>query len=77
MLGESHNLFHEFPEKKGMIEKLMVEDADFKNHANEYHTIDTNIRELETNGSPTTDEHMHDLKVRRAHLKDVLYAKLK
>lgn len=73
MLGESHNLFHEFPGMKLTIEKLFTTNPTFKTLATNYHELDNQIRDLETLGSPTDDEHMHDLKVQRANLKDQLY----
>lgn len=77
MLGESHNLFNEFPGMKSTIENLFITDLTFKTLAITYHDLDNQIRELETLGSPTDDDHMHDLKVKRAHLKDQLYSMLR
>jgi len=77
MLGESHNLFQEFPDMKPIIEKLYQTDLTFKDLATTYHSLDKEIIDLETLGSPTDDEHMHDLKVKRANLKDQLYTMIR
>ncbi|RTR28586.1 YdcH family protein [Shewanella atlantica] len=77
MLNENHALIFDFPEFKQDIVYLNYKDDTFKNLSKQYHLLDYDIRQLEIDGSPTDDEHMHQLKVERANLKDVLFQKLK
>lgn len=77
MLNENHALIFDFPEFKQDIVYLNYKDDTFKNLSKQYHLLDYEIRQLEIDGSPTDDEHMHQLKVQRANLKDVLFQKLK
>ncbi|GIU49248.1 MULTISPECIES: YdcH family protein [Shewanella] len=77
MLNENHALIFDFPEFKKDIVYLNHKDKEFEALSKQYHLLDYEIRELEVEGSPTDDEHMHQLKVQRANLKDVLFQKLK
>ena len=77
MLGESHNLLHEFPDLKGKIDGLRASDQEFARLMNEYDTLDARVRKLEELGTPVADETIEDLKKRRVALKDKLYALLR
>ncbi|MBL4830398.1 MAG: YdcH family protein [Aliivibrio sp.] len=77
MLNENHALILDFPEMKYDIVHLNHDDPTFKDNAAQYHQLDYDIRQLEIAGSPTDDEHMTQLKLQRAALKDSLYQKLK
>ena len=77
MLNENHALIFDFPEFKQDIVHLNHKDPVFEEQSKQYHLLDYEIRQLEIDGSPTDDEHMHQLKVQRANLKDVLFQKLK
>jgi uncharacterized protein YdcH (DUF465 family) len=77
MLNENHALIFDFPEFKQDIVYLNYKDEAFQKLSKQYHLLDYDIRQLEIVGSPTDDEHMHDLKVQRANLKDVLFQQLK
>lgn len=77
MLGEIHDLKHEFPELRERIAELSENDPRFAEMMAEHDEIDDRIRGLEQANQPVTDEHMEDLKRRRAMLKDRLYARLK
>ncbi|HEY5715491.1 MAG TPA: YdcH family protein [Psychromonas sp.] len=77
MLNENHALILDFPELKNDIVQLMHHDAFFQEKSQQYHTLDYEIRQLEISGSPTDDQHMHQLKQQRALLKDLLYRQLK
>jgi uncharacterized protein YdcH (DUF465 family) len=76
MLGENHSLQSDFPEYKAIIEKLIENDSTFANETKQYNAIDKEIRKLELNGAPTTDDTLHQMKHERAALKDTLYGKL-
>lgn len=73
MFGESHAILEEFPGQEEQIVNLMQDNVDFALMVKEHDNLDTAIRELEANNSPTTDEHMEELKHKRAHLKDEIY----
>jgi uncharacterized protein YdcH (DUF465 family) len=76
MLGESHDLMHEFPELKEKIREMRQNDAAFAQLMDDYDQLDAQIRDLEELGSPVADETIEDLKKRRVALKDKLYALL-
>lgn len=73
MLGESHDLLHEFPEYTGKIAELRENDAVFHNLMDEYDWLDAHIRTLEELNTPVADYHMEEMKKRRLLLKDRLY----
>lgn len=77
MLNENHALIFDFPEYKQDIVYLNYKDEAFTKLSKQYHLLDYDIRQLEIDGSPTDDEHMHQLKLQRANLKDVLFQRLK
>jgi hypothetical protein len=74
MLGESHDLLHEFPEYAGRIAELRENDTVFHNLMDEYDWLDAHIRNLEELNTPVSDFHMEEMKKRRLLLKDRLYA---
>ena len=77
MLGEIHCLVNDFPEMEAVVVKLTEADSTFAKKNERYDALDKEIRELELNDSPTTDDAMHLLKQERATLKDQLYQMLK
>ncbi|GAB4352103.1 MAG: YdcH family protein [Gammaproteobacteria bacterium] len=76
MLGETHDLVHEFPELEGKIAALRESDARFAQLMDEYDALDAEIRRLEELGAPVCDETLEEMKKKRVHLKDRLYASL-
>ena len=76
MLGEDHSLEHDFPEHKEAIARLVKADEQFARDAVQYNALDKEIRNLELNGAPISDEEMHQKKHDRAVLKDALYERL-
>ena len=77
MLGESHDLIHEFPEFSGKINELKAKDPAFAKLMEDYDALDRRVRELEELAQPVADETMEDLKKERLKLKDELYALLR
>ncbi len=77
MLGESHDLLHEFPELNDKINQLRAKDPAFAQRMQEYDDLDRRVRELEELAQPVADETMEDLKKERLRLKDELYALLR
>jgi len=77
MLGESHDLRHEFPTLADRISVLCDSDEEFaylmKNHDN----LDARVRRLEELGIPVADETIGDLKKERLLMKDRLYDMLR
>lgn len=77
MLGEIHDLIHEFPELIGKIDQLRTSDADFAEDMDRYNALDARVRRLEELGTPVADETIEDLKKERLLLKDRLYGRLR
>ncbi len=77
MLGEMHDILHEFPNLEGKITDLHENNLEFATLMDQHDVVDGKIRNFEEQGSPTTDEHMEELKYRRTELKDQVYALLR
>ncbi len=77
MLGESHDVLHEFPEYRDRIDELRRTDSGFSSLMTEYDELDARIRQLEEKGSPVADETIEDLKKERIMLKDRIFNILK
>jgi uncharacterized protein len=73
MLGESHDLLHEFPDLEQKIAVLRSENPEFARLMDEYDSLDARVRTIEELGNPVADETIEDLKKQRLHLKDALY----
>ena len=76
MLGEDHSLVHEFPDYEERIASLVASDEEFAADTKHYNALDKEIRQLELDGAPISDEAMHQKKHDRAVLKDSLYQRL-
>ena len=76
MIGEHHNLHHEFPEFDKEIHELKVNNHHFKRLMDEHHEIDKTIRRSEENVEPKCDDNVEDLKKQRLKLRDELYQML-
>lgn len=77
MLGEPHDLRHEFPNLEEKIALLRETNEEFAGLMNDYDTLDARVRKLEELGTPVADETIEDLKKERLLLKDRLYAYLR
>lgn len=77
MLGEPHDLLHEFPELEGKIEEMRESNPDFAHLMKDYDDLDARVRQLEELGIPVADETIEDLKKERLALKDRLYTLLR
>jgi uncharacterized protein len=73
MLGEPHDLLHEFPEYAEKINDLREGNDVFHNLMDEYDWLDAHIRGLEELSTPVADFHIEEMKKRRLLLKDRLY----
>lgn len=74
MLGEKHDLIHEFPEHAERIHALKLENAHFARLFDEYDVLAHEISLLEEQGSPVADETLEEKKKTRLKLKDEIYA---
>ncbi len=77
MLGEIHDLIHEFPELVGKIDAMRTSDSDFAEDMDRYDALDARVRRLEELGTPVADETIEELKKERLLLKDRLYGRLR
>ncbi len=73
---ERHDLVHDFPEYREKILALQNQSNRFRKLADEYHDTDNHIYRVEEGITPTTDEHLNELRMKRVHLKDELYKML-
>ena len=76
MLGEKHDLIHEFPEHRERIHNLKVADHHFARLFDEYHELEHQVRRIEEGVETTSDNYLEDLKKKRLKLKDLLYVML-
>ena len=77
MLSEHHDILHEFPEFRSMIESLRASDPAFDQLVARHDKVDDEIRELEERQQPISDEEMEKMKFKRAALKDQAYQALR
>ena len=74
---ENHNLTHEFPELEVKINELKLKDDVFKKMYVNYEEVNALIQHYEDGEqNHTTDEHLTDIRKKRVHLKNALYAYL-
>lgn len=73
MLGEIHDILHEFPTLEGKITDLHESNTEFAQLMDQHDDLDRKIRDLEEHDQPTSDVRMEDLKKNRALLKDKIY----
>lgn len=77
MLGESHDLFHEFPEYRDRIAELKAADPRFTKLFDEYHAINDEVERIELQLETPSDFYTESLKKQRLHLKDEIYTILR
>jgi uncharacterized protein YdcH (DUF465 family) len=73
MLGEKHDLHHEFPEHRDRIHELKTGNPRFAKMFDDYHEIEHEVRRIEEGVENTSDVYLEDLKKKRLYLKDALY----
>jgi uncharacterized protein YdcH (DUF465 family) len=74
MFGEKHDLVHEFPEYEDRIQELKMSDSRFAELYDEYHKVNDEVWRIEEGIENTDDFYLEELKKRRLHYKDELYA---
>ncbi|AFL73794.1 YdcH family protein [Thiocystis violascens] len=77
MLGESHDLLHEFPDLENKIAALRSANPEFAKRMDDYDELDARVRSIEELGTPVADETIEELKKERLLLKDSLYLMLR
>jgi len=77
MLGEKHDLIHEFPEYKDKIHLLKTTNEHFAKLFVEYHEIEHEVRRIEEGVETTSDDYLEIQKKKRLNLKDRLLEMLK
>ncbi len=77
MLGESHDLFHEFPEYRNRIAELKDADPGFAQLYDDYHAVNGEVERIEFEIETPSDQYTETLKKQRLHLKDEIYAILR
>lgn len=77
MLGESHDLLHEFPDLENKIAALRSANPEFAQRMDAYDSLDARVRSIEELGTPVADETIEELKKERLLLKDSLYLMLR
>lgn len=77
MLSEHHDISHEFPEYRRMLDDLRAKDARFDALVARHDYIDDEIRQLEERQSPISDSEIEKMKFERTSLKDEIYRSLR
>ena len=77
MLSEHHDISHEFPEYRRMLDELRITDKNFDSLVAKHDYIDDEIRLLEERQVPVSDEEIEKMKFERTALKDRIYQYLR
>lgn len=68
-----HILTQEFPEFEGKINTLKTENTHFKKLFHDFDELEHEIFRVESDSEPASDDALHELRVKRVHLKDEIY----
>lgn len=77
MLGEHHDIDHEFPEFHEKLEALRAKNEEFDALVARHDDLDNRIRRLEERQLPISDEEIEKMKFERTALKDRIYLRLR
>ena len=77
MLSEHHDISHEFPEYRRMLDNLRMTDKNFDSLVAKHDYIDDEIRLLEERQVPVSDTEIEKMKFERTALKDRIYQALR
>lgn len=77
MLSEHHDISHEFPEWRTMLDALRASDQHFDALVAKHDHLDDEIRRLEERQLPISDTEIEKMKFQRAALKDQAYHALR
>ena len=73
MLSEHHDISHEFPEWRSILDSLRASDQKFDALVAKHDHLDDEIRRLEERQLPISDTEIEKMKFQRAALKDQVY----
>jgi len=73
MLGEKHDLHHEFPEYEAEIHHLKMKNSHFSRFFKEYDEVAHEITRIQQGIENPSDDYTESLKKKRLFLKDELY----
>ncbi|MCB9993804.1 MAG: DUF465 domain-containing protein [Hyphomicrobiaceae bacterium] len=76
MKNTPHELHEEFPEYVDKMSELKSINAHFAKMFDDYHQINREVHRGETDVEPMSDDHLNELRRKRMHLKDEIYALL-
>lgn len=76
MFNEHPDLAQEFPELKEKIHTLKTTDAHFRKLFDQYEEVSKELHRIEEEIETPSDSYTEELKKKRLHLKDELYAML-
>lgn len=77
MLSEHHDIAHEFPDLQGALDTLRAANPEFDGMVKRHDQLDDEIRILEEEQQPISDEEIEKLKYERAALKDRIFQQLR
>ncbi|MDR8525345.1 MULTISPECIES: YdcH family protein [Shewanella] len=66
-----------FPEYRELISQLKTSDAHFQKKFNQHNELDEEIKNLEKSNASDYTSEVHELKLKKLHLKDEIYDILK
>lgn len=69
-MAAPHAIHEEFPHDAEIIHNLKISDNHFARLLDDYDSVNDQVAAAETNVQPTTEEHEHELRRKRSHLKD-------
>lgn len=73
ILGQNHDVFHEFPEHIERIKKLKSSNLEFSRLFDEYTELNREVIRIEQLVEPRSHEFHEDLKKKRLKAKDKIY----
>lgn len=75
-MATPHAIHEEFPNDADRIHELKLADRHFARLLDEYDTVNDQVHNAETHVTPMSEDAEHDLRRRRAHLKDAIAARI-
>lgn len=73
ILGQNHDIYHEFPEYKDQIEKLKNTNLEFSRLFDEYKELNREVIRIEQLVEPRSHQFHEALKKKRLQAKDRIY----
>ena len=74
IMGQNHDLQHEFPEFSELIDKLWETDENFAHLADDYTRLNREVIRIEKGVEPRDNHYCEDVKKNRLLHKDRIYA---